>query len=45
MLLKAGKYRDKAAQFSKMAKRMNGAKKAADIIIDCQRGYSATGEK
>jgi UDP-N-acetylglucosamine--N-acetylmuramyl-(pentapeptide) pyrophosphoryl-undecaprenol N-acetylglucosamine transferase len=34
MLLKDGKFRDKAAQFSEMAKRMNGTKKAADIIIE-----------
>jgi UDP-N-acetylglucosamine--N-acetylmuramyl-(pentapeptide) pyrophosphoryl-undecaprenol N-acetylglucosamine transferase len=34
MLLKDGKLRDKAAQFSEMAKRMNGTKKAADIIIE-----------
>lgn len=34
ILLKDGKYRDKAAQFSEMAKRMNGTKKAADIIIE-----------
>ena len=34
MLLKDGKYRDKAAQFSEMAKKMNGTKRAVDIIIE-----------
>jgi uncharacterized protein (TIGR00661 family) len=34
LLLKDGKYRDKAVQFREMAKQMNGTKKAADIIIE-----------
>lgn len=34
MLLNDEKYRIKAARFSEMAKKMNGTKKAADIIIE-----------
>jgi uncharacterized protein (TIGR00661 family) len=34
MLLKDGKYRDKAVKFCELAKLMNGTKRAADIIIE-----------
>lgn len=45
MLLKDGKYRDKAAQFSEMAKQMNGTKRAADIIIELSERIQCYGVK
>ncbi|VVB87634.1 UDP-N-acetylglucosamine--N-acetylmuramyl-(pentapeptide) pyrophosphoryl-undecaprenol N-acetylglucosamine transferase [uncultured archaeon] len=34
ILLKNGNYRERAGQYSEMAKRMNGTKRAADIILE-----------
>jgi len=45
MLLKDGRYREKAAQYREMALKMDGAKRAADIIIDLSERIQRYGMK